>query len=135
MANPFASPQDADKWPGLIEVEDDDPRYLEFIKPPMNVLVVHSANLQGFIQLASTQKAALTERISTLNDAIEMMMATHEEVTELPISLAQLKLWKAYAVLVGRVTTQAGWPADITWPAQPVKGMGLSFSTIDPETA
>jgi hypothetical protein len=29
----FPGPQDPKVWPNVVEVEDDDPRHLEFIKP------------------------------------------------------------------------------------------------------
>lgn len=130
----FAGPQDPDNWANLGEVEEFDPRYLAFINPPVNVLALQSAKLQELTQLASAQKTALTERIGTLNDAIDMDMAIPEEEAELPARMAQLKLWKTYAVLLWRVTTQLGWPAEVTWPAQPANGMDLTVSAMSPET-
>lgn len=29
----FGSPQDPEIWPGLVEMEDDDPSYLKFLEP------------------------------------------------------------------------------------------------------
>jgi hypothetical protein len=37
VAIAFASPQDPDVFPDLIEVEDDDPRYLALINPSATV--------------------------------------------------------------------------------------------------
>jgi len=135
IAIAFGSPQSDDIWPNLVEVEEDDPRYLAFISPPENVLVIQSAKLQGFTQLAAVQKTALTERIGTLNDAIDLAMATPEEETELPLRVDQLKLWKTYAVLLGRVTGQSGWPEQVDWPVQPLERMGLTVSAVVPESA
>lgn len=101
---------------------------------PAEVFASQSAILQQLTQLASEQKTALTNRISTLNDAIDLDMAEPEEVAELPVRTAQLKAWKTYAVLLGRVTTQAGWYASVIWPIQPAAGMDLSVSAKAPET-
>lgn len=99
---------------------------------PEQILAAQSAKLQGLTQLASAQKIALTNRIGTLNDAIELEMATPEEVAELPIRQAQLLDWKRYAVLLGRVTSQDGWPPEVEWPVQPAGGMDLSVSGVAP---
>lgn len=92
------------------------------------ILASQSAILVSLKQTAEAQKVALTNRVGTLNDAIELEMATPEEVAELPLRKAQLVEWKRYAVLLGRVTSQAGWPPDVEWPVQPAAGMDLSIS-------
>lgn len=97
---------------------------------PEQILAAQSAKLQYLTQLASAQKAALTNRIGTLNDAIELEMATPEEEAELPVRVLQLKAWKTYAVLLGRVTSQDGWPPEVEWPVQPAEGMDLTVSAI-----
>lgn len=100
---------------------------------PEQVLTSQSAKLVGLKQLAEAQKAALSNRIGTLKDAIELEMATPEEEAELPLRIAQLKAWKTYAVLLGRVTGQAGWPPDVEWPVQPTEGMDLTVSATAPD--
>lgn len=100
---------------------------------PEQVLTSQSAKLVGLKQLAEAQKTALSNRIGTLNDAIELEMATPEEEAELPLRIAQLKAWKTYAVLLGRVTGQAGWPPDVEWPVQPTEGMDLTVSATAPD--
>lgn len=100
---------------------------------PEQILATQSAKLQSLKQLAEAQKSALTARISTLNDAIELEMATPEEISELPLRQAQLLEWKRYAVYLGRVTGQAGWPPDVEWPVQPASGMDLTVSAVVPE--
>jgi hypothetical protein len=101
---------------------------------PEQILASQSTKLQGLTQLAAAQKSALTNRIGTLNDAIELEMATPEEVAELPVRQAQLLEWKRYAVYLGRVTSQEGWPPDVEWPVQPTEGMDLTVSATAPET-
>jgi Caudovirales tail fibre assembly protein. len=130
----FGSPQDPEYWDNLGELEDDDPRYLAYMNPPPDYLSINSAALLQATQLAVAQKTALTNRISTLNDAIELEMATPEEVAELPVRTLQLKQWKTYAILLGRVTTQSGWYTVVEWPAQPAEGMDLTVSAVSPET-
>ena len=108
-----------------------------YVAPPptdAEILASQSAKLQGLTQLSTAQKSALTNRISTINDAIELEMATPEEEAELPIRVLQLKAWKTYAVLLGRVTSQVGWPPEVTWPVQPAEGMDLTVSATAPQT-
>lgn len=108
----------------------------EFIEPPVipptpeEILARQSAFLQGYTQLAASQKTALTNRIGTILDAIDLEMATPEEEAELPVRQAQLTAWKKYAVLLGRVTAQPDWPETVVWPAQPADGMDLSVSAV-----
>jgi|GEM_PF-1564020 len=109
-----------------------------YVAPPptaAQVLASQSAKLQQLNQLAAAQKAALSNRIGVINDAIEFEEATPEEISELPIRQAQLTAWKRYAVLLGRVTTQEGWPPDVIWPDQPSEGMDLSISAARPTQA
>jgi len=99
------------------------------------ILASQSAKLQQLNQLAAAQKAALTNRIGVINDAIEFEEATPAELAELPVRQAQLTAWKRYAVLLGRVTTQEGWPPNVIWPEQPADGMDLSVSAARPAQA
>lgn len=125
----FGSPQDPSI--GFIGVvEDDDPRYLLFMNPPPDHLAINSATLQQATQLAAAQKTALSNRIGVLTDAVELEMATPEEEVELPVRQAQLLEWKRYAILLGRVTAQAGWYATVVWPVQPAEGMDLTVSAV-----
>jgi hypothetical protein len=121
---------------GSIQITDDEAYVIQNPPPTLaQVLAAQSAKLQGFVQLANAQKIALAERISTLNDAIEMEMATSQEEEELVLRTLQQKQWKAYAVLLGRVTGQAGWPLEALWPVQPAAGMDLSVSVTAPQAS
>lgn len=130
----LGSPQDPALYPNQGELADDDQRVLDYLNPPQNILTTQSAKLQGLIQLASAQKIALTNRIGVLNDAIELEEATPDEVAELPVRQAQLLEWKRYAIYLGRVTTQEGWPPDVVWPIQPAEGMDLTVSALAPDS-
>lgn len=50
-----------------------------------------------------------SEKIAPLQDAVDLDMATDEEV-------ANLKEWKKYRVLLNRVDQQVGFPNSIEWP-------------------
>ena len=130
-----------------IETEDADIGWTYvggvFIPPPVpevppptpaEVLASQSAKLQGLTQLATAQKSALTNRIGVLNDAIELEEATPSEAAELPIRQAQLLEWKRYAIYLGRVTSQEGWPPEVEWPVQPAEGMDLTVSAVSPSS-
>ena len=95
---------------------------------PEQIIASQSSTLQQLNQLAAAQKAALTNRIGVINDAIEFEEATQQEIAELPIRQVQLTAWKRYAVLLGRVTAQEGWPPNVIWPEQPAEGMDLTVS-------
>jgi len=112
------------------------PAWVDLPPPtPEQVLAAQSLLLQQRTQLAAAQKTALTNRISVINDAIELEMATPEEEAELPVRTLQLKAWKTYAVLLGRVTAQAGWYTTVVWPVEPAEGMDLTVSAAtQPET-
>jgi hypothetical protein len=107
---------------------------------PAEVLASQSTKLVRLKQLAEAQKLALTNRIATLQDAIdnvgvegmEEFAATPEEQLEFPKRKTQLTKWKNYAILLGRVTSQTGWPPEVTWPPVPEEGMDLSVSSMAP---
>ncbi|QZA99304.1 tail fiber assembly protein [Pseudomonas mandelii] len=135
----FWAPQDPGYWPGIIEMQDDDPRYLAYINPPADLLAINSAKLQQFMQIASAQKTALSNRIGDLESAIdnidiegqEEFAATIEEQAEYPVRKAQFTKWKNYSISLGRVAGQVGWPSEAVWPAQPVAGMDLTVSATE----
>ncbi|WGK92571.1 hypothetical protein [Pseudomonas migulae] len=139
----FGCPQDPTEYPNQGEVPDDDPRYLAFMDPPPDYLVINSAKLQQLTQLAAAQKTALTNRIGDLESAIENIgiegqeefAATPAEEAEYPVRKSQLTKWKNYSILLGRVTAQAGWHTVVTWPVQPTSGMDLTVSASAPSTA
>ena len=101
---------------------------------PAEVLAIQSAKLQGLNTLAEAQKTALTTRIGVLNESIAYEMATPEEIAELPVRTQQRVDWGKYAVLLGRVTDQPGWAAEVQWPTKPAESMDLTVSPVVPET-
>ncbi len=111
-------------------------------QPPVptaaEILAYQSSALQQLNRTATQQRTALTNRVQTLQDAVdnigvegmEEFAATPEEQAELPKRKAQLVQWKNYAILLGRVTSQPGWPPDVVWPKQPSEGMDLTISAF-----
>lgn len=105
-----------------------------------DILARQSAVLASLNQECDSQKVALTSRISTLQDAIaakddpdaEEFWATPEEEAELPMRKTQLTKWKQYGILLGRVSSQVGWPSQATWPYKPDGGMDISSSVSKP---
>lgn len=75
--------------------------------------------LESKLRQASAQVTALQGRVDALNDAVELDMATDEEIAEQPVRATQLKTWKTYRVLLGRVSTQSKWPTTPVWPTTP----------------
>lgn len=100
------------------------------------ISTTNSLKLLSANQLANAQKSALTNRINTLQDAVDNIgvegmedyAATPAEQAELPKRKTQLTQWKNYAIALGRVTGQSGWALKVTWPAQPKDGMDLTVS-------
>jgi hypothetical protein len=46
----FPCAQDGKEWPGMVEIEDDDPRYLEFIAPREPELITNPVEkLKAFL--------------------------------------------------------------------------------------
>lgn len=111
--------------------------FAPYVPPPptdAEIVAANTAKLQQVTQLAAAQKAALSERISQINDAIDFGDATPAEEAELPVRTSQLAAWKRYSTLLGRVTLQSGWALTVEWPTQPAQGMDLTVSASAPET-
>lgn len=96
---------------------------------PAEILASQSAKLQGLKTLAEAQKSAITARIGVLNEAIQYEIATPDEVAELPVLSEQRVQWGEYAVYLGRVAGQETWPANVSWPDQPVEWIDLATSS------
>lgn len=112
--------------------------FATYVAPPptdAEIIAANTVKLQQANRLAVAQRAALTDRINTINGGIDIGEALPEEVAELPIRQAQLVEWNRYALYLGRVTKQAGWALTVTWPVQPAEGMDLTVSAAAPETA
>lgn len=83
---------------------------------------------------ATIQISAIQSRIDAINDAISFERALPEEVAELPVRTAQLKVWKDYRIDLGRVTTISGWYQTPDWPITPAP-FTSEMSASAPEVA
>ncbi|WP_025856618.1 hypothetical protein [Pseudomonas sp. CHM02] len=147
--NPDGTPHGIKNWVGITSMNvitegvvflpaDQGPPGDPVYPPPTaaDILAGQAAVLASLNQECDSQKVALTSRISTLQDAIaakddpdaEEFWATPEEEAELPVRKTQLTKWKQYGILLGRVTSQVGWPQEASWPAKPSGGMEISSS-------
>lgn len=81
------------------------------------------------MHLASAQKAALANRLDDIEFTIEEGTATSSEEAEFSVRKAQSTAWYRFSSALGRVTSQPGWPATVTWPVQPGAGMDLTVSS------
>lgn len=119
------------------------PEWVEVPETYAQILARQSAVLASLTQECNLQKAALTVRIGVIQDAIDAkddpdaqeFWATPEEEAELPLRKSQLTKWKQYGILLGRVTSQEGWPPEPVWPTKPTAGMDLSISSVAPSPA
>lgn len=75
--------------------------------------------LTQLTQEATGQVDTIALRVSILQDAVDMEMATDEEVASLAQAKTELTAWKRYRVLLSRVEAQPGFPETIAWPEKP----------------
>lgn len=100
----------------VIGVDDDfyvGPGFLydgkDFSPPPQPDITYEECVQRAQAELAQRQRVA-ADRISVLQDAVDLDMATDQEI-------ANLKAWKVYRVLLSRVNTSTA--PDIEWPVSP----------------
>lgn len=111
-----------------IAITDEEAYVIQNPPPtPAQVLASQIQKLQESLGVAIAQKTALTNRISILQDAIdnigvagqEEFAATAAEQKEISLRNFELAKWKNYAIALGRLTNQSGWPDSVSWPDQP----------------
>lgn len=68
--------------------------------------------IEAAINLRNGLLAAAATRIGPLQDAVEMGIATSDEVE----ALAQ---WRQYRIVLSRVDKREGFPREINWPVVP----------------
>lgn len=101
----FWSPQDPTDWPDLVELQDDDPRYLAFINPQPTqeeILAAKEAKRQLLMNSASI---AMTPVFL----ALQLGDATDDETLS-------AKAWRAYYVALQAVDISVDNPE---WPVSP----------------
>ena len=101
----FGCPQDPVYWPNQGTVEDDDPRYLEFLNPqptPEQLLAEKQA-----------QKSQLLTSASIAMTPIYMALQLGDATDDVTVSA---KAWRAYYVALEAVDITVDSPA---WPTPP----------------
>jgi hypothetical protein len=97
------------------------------------VLAAHLAEMKAELAernaKAVAQIARIQDRVDTLGYGIDAGEATEEDEAEQAALLINLKAWKAYKFALGKVSTQASWPATPAWPVEPA----VPVITADPE--
>lgn len=118
---PFtASPDDREPHGRDLFARAKDGAYGDVAEPSSAQLAgIAKFKLSGLQSEANAKVAELTEEVATLQDAVDLEMATDEEAARLPKAKTELTAWKKYRVLLGRVEAQPGFPATITWPERP----------------
>ncbi|MEX5551715.1 hypothetical protein [Pseudomonas pergaminensis] len=117
VASVFTCDQDPNDWPGVVELQEDDPLYVSFLASMASIEIV--SKLSYLTSQANAQVSALNGRIDTLSFAISGNDASKTEVDELPVRIDQLKEWRQYNLDLSRVPAQASWPHSAQWPDQP----------------
>jgi len=85
----------------------------EFRSPPLTEeqqTQIEASALQGNVSNKEMLMSAASQKISVLQDAVDLDMATDDEA-------ATLKLWKKYRVLLSRL--DANTSDDVAWPEKP----------------
>jgi hypothetical protein len=121
--------------PGPVRIKDGHAYQGWVIVPATTAqwVAYQTLEVERLQRLSNAQVTALQGRVDALNDAVELDMATPEEIAEQPVRAAQLKAWKTYRVLVGRVPTQATWPQAPVWPVQS-EAYTNETSAVTPQT-
>lgn len=84
-----------------------------YTAPERMIYIPTTEDLVNDAQIKISQLLSLaTEKITPLQDAVDLGIATEDETTS-------LTAWKNYRVLVNRVPTQPGYPTEIDWPPTP----------------
>lgn len=68
---------------------------------------------------ATSTISALKSVTDTLQDAIDLGIATEVESASMPLKLAEIDAWRAYRVYLSRIEAQPNFPAGIEWPIAP----------------
>ncbi|MFK3971202.1 phage tail protein [Pseudomonas sp. NPDC087358] len=100
------------------------------------VLLAAKSDLVKRNAAAAVQIARIQDRIDTLGYGVDAGETTAEDETELAALTISIKAWKAYKFALGKVATQASWPAAPGWPTTPaIPDIAADPSVPAPELA
>jgi hypothetical protein len=84
---------------------------------------------------AAAQIARIQDRVETLGYGVDSGEATEEDEAELAVLTVSLKGWKVYKFQLGKVATQATWPAAPIWPIAPaIPDIAADPAALAPDT-
>ncbi|RON33885.1 phage tail protein [Pseudomonas brassicacearum] len=84
---------------------------------------------------AATQIARIQDRIDTLGYGVDAGEVTAEDEAELAALTISIKAWKTYKFSLGKVATQATWPASPNWPTAPaIPNIAADPAAMAPDT-
>jgi len=101
----FLSPPDPDYWPGVIEMQDDDPRYQVYLHPELQPAAILKAK--------QDQKDAL---IAAASQAMVPILVSQQLGNATDAETATAKAWQAYYRSLQLVDITVDSPA---WPDVP----------------
>lgn len=110
----FGGPQNIEYWPFYAEIEDDDPRYLEWLNPtPTPEELSAAARLERDTRLKTIYDPGINMALRAVR-----MASTPEELSYAEGKVIELD---NYAQALEDVPEQSGFPQTIVWPAAPTK--------------
>ena len=76
------------------------------------------------VDLSASATATINElaaSLDTLQDAVNLNLATDAQVASLPAVQAELDAWRLYRVYLAQLDVQPGYPLTVDWPVAPAK--------------
>lgn len=119
---PFsASPDDVEEHGRLLFLNAKNGEYGPVAEYAAPVPTAESVRLQvsNLTTESTNQINALQQEVNTLQDAVDMEMATDAEAARLAAAKLSLTAWKKYRIYLSRVEAQAGFPTSVEWPVKP----------------
>lgn len=79
--------------------------------------------------MATAKINSLVADVETLQDSIQLDLATDDQVQSLPSVQAELDAWRLYRVQLAQLDVQPGYPLAFDWPISPAQ----PFEYVAPE--
>ncbi|MFA0945473.1 phage tail protein [Pseudomonas tremae] len=92
----------------------------EVQEPTLQTVQVQVMCERGGLSAAATARInELVVELETLQDAVDLGVATPEQQTALPAISAEIKAQRLYRVELAQLDTKPGYPLDFEWPVPP----------------
>lgn len=94
----------------------------EVLEPTQDMVQAQVMCRRVDLSAASTARInMLVADLDTLQDAVNMGLATAEQSATIPTLQAELDAWRLYRVRLARLDTQPGFPFSVDWPESPAQ--------------